>query len=492
MKTENGWDQISSDMLDKSNIPGTIAPMETRKGDVTTILKGWCLWYDRNVQDIEFNYSGGRDDWGWSATNSVWNSNHLSGTAVDINATQWPMGSYRMPQWMVDKIREGLRLFEGTVFWGRDWGGASTDEMHFQIQGNAQQIAPFAQKLRDGYLGLWAPEKPYDPNDYPLPLGYSYGPLEGDDYTISGLWKTDSEKAKDGLGRWQAAVGLPVTRSWNEETLQMVLRLQDEKGWQDSAFRGRIYTGEWDVVIKEGWKPTTAVDPLDRFGVYWNDVSQHQDIPINNDYPSRIFSFRVNSLEMDTLAEQNFDNAIRMADEGRLDGILLYTFLRPNRDSWGVLKAFLDRKFKGRVHPKVCFFLDVEDANGQVVGDQTALANAFIEKAIQYFGDARRVGGYQNFVANPGLWKQRRPDLKMIIPNYSLKPGQRPEGPQFHALQFTQTGRTPPWGERNVDINYFHGTLREFLQAWGLPIPGEVVTPPPTDLATLVVNNFKA
>lgn len=462
--TENGWRQITSDMLDRGFIPGSSkVRLETRAGDVTTILKAWVAWFDRNVEDVEYNYEP-RDEWGWSATNSVWNSNHLSGTAVDINATKYPMGYYRMEGWKVDKVREGLRLFEGTVFWGRSW--TTPDEMHFQIQGNAQQIAGFAQRLRDGYLGLWAPEKPADPLAYRLPTGYYYGPLDGPNESVSGLWKTDSQWAKDGLGLWQEKVGIPVSKHWDDTTAQTVVQLQIAKGWfnDDNPYKGRLYAGEWDAVVREGWKPSAPVEP---FGVYWNDISQWQDIPVDNSYPHRVFCFRALSREFDTLAPANYREAKRMADEGRLDCIIVYAFLWPDRDTIGMLRKFFADN--GGVHPKVCIMLDVEDAGGKITADCTAQANDFIEQAITLVGnDPRRVCGYQNFVINSHLWKSRRADLKMIIPNYSLRPGQRPNGPQFFAHQFTQTGRTAPWGDRDVDINYYAGTLSAFLAAFGL------------------------
>lgn len=479
--TENGWPQIPADELDKGLIPGTgKVYLELRSGDVSTILKGFAAWLHRNVADMENNYNNGeRDDWGWSRTNSVWDSNHLSGTAFDYNATQWPMGYYNMPRWMVDKIREGLRLFEGTVFWGRDWD--TPDEMHFQIQGNAQQIAPFAQKLRDGYLGIW---QPADPLAYRLPLGYYYGPLDGPNESVSGLWKTDSDYAKDGLGMWQEAVGIPVSKHWDDATFNAVTQMQNEFGWQDSPFYGRIYVGEWDAAIKNGWKykPGNIPDP---WGVHWSDVSQYQDIPVNNEYPDRIFSFRVSTGDdVDDLADANYREACRMADEGRLDAIIAYSFFRPHssgHSTYATFKQFFDER---GIHPKLCALVDVENGEnsqlGAVRGDQSHEANGFVDLAsLEMFGgDRRRVGGYHNFVRDPDMWLSLPPDLKMIRPNYNIKPGQgMADGPQAFALQYTEKGRCAPWGDRNVDRNYYPGTLSMFLEAWGLTSAPPVSTP---------------
>ncbi|WP_235681369.1 M15 family metallopeptidase [Tomitella gaofuii] len=129
--------------------------MEVRAGIAATILNAWVAWYHANVESVD-RYKP-RDYWGWSATNDVWNSNHLSGTAVDLCATQYPWGLRTMPEGRRAKIREGLRLFEGTIFWGADWGRA--DEMHYQLnypEGDARNAA-FVKKLEDGYLGIYGP-----------------------------------------------------------------------------------------------------------------------------------------------------------------------------------------------------------------------------------------------------------------------------------------------------------------------------------------------
>lgn len=69
--------------------------------------------------------------WGWSATNDVANSNHLSGTAVDVNAPQWPWGYRTMGAALVNKITALVNFYEGAIYWGRNWN--RPDEMHFQL-----------------------------------------------------------------------------------------------------------------------------------------------------------------------------------------------------------------------------------------------------------------------------------------------------------------------------------------------------------------------
>ncbi|WNO26667.1 lysin A, L-Ala-D-Glu peptidase domain [Gordonia phage Rahul] len=150
--SENGWRMVNRDGCvvagPSMGLPYTnTAPI--RAGVASTILVAWLAWYHRNVEPLASPV------WGWSNTNDVANSNHLSGTAVDINAPKYPWGLRTMPAARIAKVREGLRLFEGTVFWGADWGRA--DEMHYQIgypEGDAR-LTRFAERLSTGHLGIY-------------------------------------------------------------------------------------------------------------------------------------------------------------------------------------------------------------------------------------------------------------------------------------------------------------------------------------------------
>ncbi|WP_063832041.1 M15 family metallopeptidase [Nocardia otitidiscaviarum] len=151
--SENGWRMCNRDecvvALPALGIPYTdTAPV--RSGDAATILGAWLIWYHRNVEPLSSPV------WGWSPTNDVPNSNHLSGTAVDINAPKYPWQRYTMPSQLITRVRRGLESFEGTVFWGRDW--SRPDEMHYQLgypEGD-RRIHAFAARLNGGHLGIYA------------------------------------------------------------------------------------------------------------------------------------------------------------------------------------------------------------------------------------------------------------------------------------------------------------------------------------------------
>ncbi|AKL88326.1 endolysin [Gordonia phage GMA6] len=108
--------------------------------------------------------------------------------------------------------------------------------------------------------GSVEPTKPIDPNAWPLPVGYYYGPLDGPEQSISGQFSGDLPEWKDGLGRWQTKVGITASKKWDAQTADAVAKLQKAKGWftDSNKMKGLLAKGEWDSVITGGWKITDA------------------------------------------------------------------------------------------------------------------------------------------------------------------------------------------------------------------------------------------
>lgn len=152
--SENGWRICNSDETTVLTVAGM--NLRVRSGYAAEALLAWVRWYHENVEPIDAYKP--LDDWGWSFDNDVANSNHLSGTAVDLNATQYPWGLRRMPADRIAKVRRGLALFEGIIFWGADWDRA--DEMHYQLNGGtaagdgaSDKLADFVRRrIKDGRL----------------------------------------------------------------------------------------------------------------------------------------------------------------------------------------------------------------------------------------------------------------------------------------------------------------------------------------------------
>lgn len=97
------------------------------------------------------------DWWGWAYRDirgSSQVSNHASATAVDLNATQHPLGdSGTFTAKQVKQIRRDLRkVYKGTIRWGGDYNGRK-DEMHFEMQPDQRKAAKVAKRLRRSYRG---------------------------------------------------------------------------------------------------------------------------------------------------------------------------------------------------------------------------------------------------------------------------------------------------------------------------------------------------
>jgi hypothetical protein len=95
-----------------------------------------------------------QDDWGFYFRPNVNNpnelSNHASGTAIDLDATEHPNGVPTGRTFTVEQISEVhqiLRELDGVVRWGGDYNH-TVDAMHFEINGTPTQVRKVADKLR--------------------------------------------------------------------------------------------------------------------------------------------------------------------------------------------------------------------------------------------------------------------------------------------------------------------------------------------------------
>lgn len=147
--TENGWPMVNADKTVSVEVVKAARKVPLLRGDVATILNAFIILYDREVEPIRSQV------WGWSPDNDVWNSNHMSGTAIDIHAPWYPWGARKMPAHIKQKVFTLLEKFEGVIYWGAGWN--KPDEMHYQIGLPPQnpRVRALADKLNNGYLGAY-------------------------------------------------------------------------------------------------------------------------------------------------------------------------------------------------------------------------------------------------------------------------------------------------------------------------------------------------
>jgi hypothetical protein len=132
MITENGWPSCGPDQLDRTPIPGTEIVIPLQRGIPSAILKAYAADYHLFVESL-YNAAGGTDEGGWTPTNSVATSNHLGGTAMDLNWSSHPFrvrGTFSGDQ--IETLNELLAYYEDTVFWA-GWWDDPVDEMHHQM-----------------------------------------------------------------------------------------------------------------------------------------------------------------------------------------------------------------------------------------------------------------------------------------------------------------------------------------------------------------------
>lgn len=215
----------------------------------------------------------------------------------------------------------------------------------------------------------------------------------------------------------------------------------------------------------------------------WSDTSQHQGAPIDDSYPHAVYSFRTNSgSKVDTLGVENATRVKQMLNAGKLEIAIAYYFFRPGQSNCDGHRELLERSGLWE-HPRLASMVDVEGDKGSVSGDQSFEVNDEVARMRTWYGDGRRVIGYWNPNADPGLWLTRPPNFRLVIPQYGRTPGDlssvqnaQVRGEAF-AHQFTQSGRCAPWSG-NVDLNYSPLNVNELLGMLGMEgkVMGDIVT----------------
>ena len=160
MPTENGWEpwHAGADILEWIEIPGTNPPVhiQVQKGQPSAILKAFCADFNAYIEPLR-----DRDTACFTPTNSVATSNHLNGTAVDLNWDSHPFRVlnagfddaklHRMRDLLAFYTLDGVQM----VWWGNDWRNPK-DAMHvnmgYNTYNNPATARFIAERIRpDGY-----------------------------------------------------------------------------------------------------------------------------------------------------------------------------------------------------------------------------------------------------------------------------------------------------------------------------------------------------
>lgn len=156
--SQNGWPTLAgnSTKLHTWVIPGKgdDSLIRMRNGSAGFLLAHLALCFDSKVEVLDEPVM---DDWGYAyrpirgyATGL---SNHSSGTAVDLNATDHPIGvrdSFDDDE--VDQIHRFLTRYAGCIRWGGDYRSRK-DEMHFELDRQLGSCEAVARRLLDSKRG---------------------------------------------------------------------------------------------------------------------------------------------------------------------------------------------------------------------------------------------------------------------------------------------------------------------------------------------------
>lgn len=136
--SQNGWRANDPSVVSRRQIPGTNVWLTVHNGPSGDLLLEVASQFDKYVQDIDTAAGGLADDWGFAArpiVGSTQLSNHASGTAIDLNATKWPLGtdpSVNLNATQINRVRQIIERTGNVVRWGGDYIGRK-DPMHFEI-----------------------------------------------------------------------------------------------------------------------------------------------------------------------------------------------------------------------------------------------------------------------------------------------------------------------------------------------------------------------
>lgn len=141
--SQNGWVANDRSRVSRRQVPGTNVYLTVHNGVSGDLLLEVAAQFDRYVQDID---TPPGDDWGYAERpirGDTTLSNHASGTAIDLNATRWPLGSdpaINLSFAQIMRLRQIVATTGGVVRWGGDYDGRK-DPMHFEINNGQDEMS---------------------------------------------------------------------------------------------------------------------------------------------------------------------------------------------------------------------------------------------------------------------------------------------------------------------------------------------------------------
>jgi hypothetical protein len=154
--TRNLYSILSGSSKSLATITVSGHSTKVRAGNVGFLLRWVAAQIHGEVESITTLY-GWRDRETNTRVGGDPRSNHMSGTALDINGARHPYERTRPIGWSsgfttheTADIRRILEAAGGTVRWGLDFNRGYRDAMHFEVRGDALTLRRVARKLSGG------------------------------------------------------------------------------------------------------------------------------------------------------------------------------------------------------------------------------------------------------------------------------------------------------------------------------------------------------
>ncbi len=246
MPSENGWSPswVGQDRLEWASIPGTnpVVRLQIQKGNPLWIMRAFAADYNEYIEPLR-----DADSASYTPTNSVSTSNHLNGTAMDLNWSTHPfkVNYAGFDKAMIARARELLEFYEDTIFWAQDWQYPK-DTMHWQMHygtfDDQDRLADFvSRKIRPDGFSTFKARKPSE-TQKPLDFGFAASVLAD----ATGL---SVDRAREILPTVQS--GLFLSECTNPNRIAMWLA---QIGHESAGFRyteeiasGAAYEGRTDL-----------------------------------------------------------------------------------------------------------------------------------------------------------------------------------------------------------------------------------------------------
>lgn len=154
--SQNGFPALAADskLLYTWTVPGDGTRLRLRNGSTGYLLIDLATRFSRRVEALKEPVL---DDWGYAFRPirgyETGLSNHASGTAEDLNATDHPLAvDHTFTPKEVDEIHRLLGKYDGCIRWGGDYSGRK-DPMHFEINRDMEACEKAARRLMETARG---------------------------------------------------------------------------------------------------------------------------------------------------------------------------------------------------------------------------------------------------------------------------------------------------------------------------------------------------